>query len=66
MENKHLTANELLDLINECLYAFIIATDRKQEKQQAKNIKQLKKTLKVLHKKKVVFDKETLLFRFKK
>ena len=65
MERKELNQDQLLDLLNECLYAYVRAENKQEEKQQVKNIKAIKKTLKKAFGKKIVFDKETLLFRFK-
>ncbi len=67
MENKeYLTENDLLNLLNETLYAYVYqAKTKENEKRFTKNIKALIKTLKVVYKKKVVFDKKTLLYVFK-
>ena len=65
MERRELNQDQLLDLLNECLYAYVRAENKQQEKQQAKNIKALEKALKKGFNKKVVFDKTTMLFKFK-
>lgn len=65
MEKKELNENELLQLLNECLYAYVRAENKQEEKQQVRNIKALKKALKKGFKKKIKFDKESMVFVFK-
>ena len=65
MEKKELNENELLQLLNECLYAYARAKNKQEEKQQVRNIKSIKKALKKGFKKKIKFDKESMLFTFK-
>lgn len=65
MERKELNQDQLLDLLNECLYAYVRAKNKQEEKQQVRNIKSIKKVLKKGFKKKIKFDKESMLFIFK-
>lgn len=65
MERKELNQDQLLDLLNECLYAYVRAENKQEEKQQVRNIKSIKKALKKGFKKKIKFDKESMLFIFK-
>lgn len=59
------SAEDILDLLNEYLYAYVRATDKNEEKKQEKNIKVAKKVLKHGFGKKIIFDKEKLVFVFK-
>ena len=60
------SADDLLNILNQCLYAYVEAENKQEEKQQYKNIKLLKKALKKVFKKKIKFDKQSMLFTFKK
>lgn len=65
MEKQQMNQDQLLELLNECLYAYVYAENKQVEKQQARNIKQIKKALKQQFNKKVVFNKKELVYVFK-
>ena len=62
---ERLEKEELLELLNEKLYEFITLTSKNEEKSKTKEIKAIIRILKVYYKKKVKFDKESMLFIFK-
>ena len=60
-----LTKEELLNLLNECLYAYVKTTEKKEEKEYIKNIKTIKKVLKKCYQQRIKFDYDTYTFIFK-
>ena len=65
MEKQQMNQEELLKLLNQCLYAYSYAENKAVEKLQIKNIKKLKSVLKRGFGKRVIFDKEKLEYVFK-
>ncbi len=61
----NLAKEEVLKLLNEFLYAYVYANNKKEEKKYCKEIKKLRKILKLMYNAKIKFDKEELKFVFK-